>query len=213
YMHVRDFDFKEPTTLSLNATFAGKDETFWWKKDNHAMLQKAVKFVGKNVKIDMLNSAKNDPYYFRVGTVQPIPALNFEFGPKCHGSTFDIYVNLRDSPECKSTIRLTQTGFKFSTNTFSTFISADPSPTSLVLVYDSKQHVFVKVNQPLSISKFPACAEDRLFAADQFVIQVEHVEKTVDCKKAEIWIRKSDFVKDIEVLVNKNQFHGENATT
>uniref|UniRef100_A0A914PFL2 Uncharacterized protein n=1 Tax=Panagrolaimus davidi TaxID=227884 RepID=A0A914PFL2_9BILA len=212
YMYVKDVDLKEPTTLSLNATYAGKDETFWWKKDNDAMLQKAVKFVGTNVKIDILNSAKNDPYYFRVGTVQPIPALNFEFGPKCHGSTLDIYVNLRDSQECKSTIHLTQTGFKFSTNTSSTFISADPSPRSLVLVY-TNQHVFVKVNSPLSIITFPACAEDKWFAADQFVIQVEHVEKTVDCKKAEIWIHKSDFVKDIEVLVDKSRFISKIATT
>uniref|UniRef100_A0A914QHT0 Uncharacterized protein n=1 Tax=Panagrolaimus davidi TaxID=227884 RepID=A0A914QHT0_9BILA len=211
YMHVKDVVLKEPTTLSLNATYAGENETFWWKTENDAMLQTAVKFVGKNVKIDILNSAKNDPYYFRVGTVQPIPALNFEFGPNCHGSTFDIYVNLRDSPECKSTIHLTQTGFKFSTNTSSTFISADPSPISLILVY-SNQHVFVKVISGLSISAFPACAEDKWFAADQFVIQVEHVEKTVDCKKAEIWIHKSDFVKDIEVLVDKRRFISENAT-
>uniref|UniRef100_A0A914PE93 Uncharacterized protein n=1 Tax=Panagrolaimus davidi TaxID=227884 RepID=A0A914PE93_9BILA len=212
YMHIKDVELKEPTTLSLNATYAGENETFWWKKDNDAMLQPAVKFVGKNVKIDILNSAKTDPYYFRVGTVQPIPALNFVFGPNCHGSTFDIYVNLRDSLECKFTIHLTQTGFRFSTNTSSTFISADPSPISLVLVY-TNQHVFVKINAPLSISSFPACAEDRWFAADQFVIQVEHVEKTVDCKKAEIWIHKSDFVKDIEVLVDKSRFISKIATT
>uniref|UniRef100_A0A914QFE0 Uncharacterized protein n=1 Tax=Panagrolaimus davidi TaxID=227884 RepID=A0A914QFE0_9BILA len=31
YMHVKDVDLKEPTTLSLNATYAGKDETFCQK--------------------------------------------------------------------------------------------------------------------------------------------------------------------------------------
>uniref|UniRef100_A0A914QSE0 Uncharacterized protein n=1 Tax=Panagrolaimus davidi TaxID=227884 RepID=A0A914QSE0_9BILA len=97
--------------------------------------------------------------------------------------------------------------------TSTTFISADPSPISFVLIYDGNQHVYVKVNSPLPISAFPAFAHDTYFAADQFVIQVEHVEKTVDCKKAEIWIYKSDFINGTEVLVDKSRFISGIATT
>uniref|UniRef100_A0A914QHR5 Uncharacterized protein n=1 Tax=Panagrolaimus davidi TaxID=227884 RepID=A0A914QHR5_9BILA len=97
--------------------------------------------------------------------------------------------------------------------TYTTFISADPSPISFVLVYDGNQHVYVNVNSPLPITAFPAFAHDTYFAADQFVIQVEHVEKTVDCKEAEIWIYKSDFINGTEVLVDKSRFISGIATT
>uniref|UniRef100_A0AC34FVV4 Uncharacterized protein n=1 Tax=Panagrolaimus sp. ES5 TaxID=591445 RepID=A0AC34FVV4_9BILA len=153
YMEIENYKLPEIHRLGLNDSFAGHDETFWWKTGNGDMLPSGVSFdSNKNVKIDVLKSTKIIPYFFRIGTGQPIPSLKFNFGSNCNGAKFELFVNLQDSSDCKIGVKVIQDGYEISTKN-GVLKKIKDSTKSPTLIFGENQ-VYVKVASPLSINEF-----------------------------------------------------------
>uniref|UniRef100_A0AC34FEY1 Uncharacterized protein n=1 Tax=Panagrolaimus sp. ES5 TaxID=591445 RepID=A0AC34FEY1_9BILA len=89
YMQIEDIKLLAKSTIPLNETFDGHDETFWWKNKNDEMLPAGVEFdESGNVRINISKSTKEIPYFFRIGQNQPLPSLQFQFDTKCDGFKF-----------------------------------------------------------------------------------------------------------------------------
>uniref|UniRef100_A0AC35FKV7 Uncharacterized protein n=1 Tax=Panagrolaimus sp. PS1159 TaxID=55785 RepID=A0AC35FKV7_9BILA len=132
YMQVEDERLPEYTKLTLNSTFDGHNEKFWWKSENDSMLPDQIYFdSSKNIVINILNSTKDVPYFFRIGSGQPIPTFKFNFGVKCKHSKFELYLNLKS--ECHVLLHLSENGFSVSTNITSN-IDFKGLPLSMVFV-------------------------------------------------------------------------------
>uniref|UniRef100_A0AC35EWE3 Uncharacterized protein n=1 Tax=Panagrolaimus sp. PS1159 TaxID=55785 RepID=A0AC35EWE3_9BILA len=143
YMHVEDETLPAYTKLPLNSSFDEHDEKFWWKSGNDLMLPDLISFdSSKNVVINILNSTKDVPYFFRIGSEQSIPTFKFNFGAKCKHSKFELYLNLK--PECQVTLHLSENGFTVSTKDTSN-IGFKGSP--YLMVFGGK-YVSVKVETP-----------------------------------------------------------------
>uniref|UniRef100_A0AC34FZB0 Uncharacterized protein n=1 Tax=Panagrolaimus sp. ES5 TaxID=591445 RepID=A0AC34FZB0_9BILA len=101
YMQIEDYILPDASRLVLNESYAGNDETFWWKNGNDEMLPAGVEFDGSgNVRINISKSTKENPHFFRIGQNQPLPSLQFQFDTKCNGFKFGMFLNLQDPPEC-----------------------------------------------------------------------------------------------------------------
>uniref|UniRef100_A0A914Y077 Uncharacterized protein n=1 Tax=Panagrolaimus superbus TaxID=310955 RepID=A0A914Y077_9BILA len=200
YMELENIELPEFETNKLNESFAGHEEEYWWKRGNDEMLPDQISFDSeKNVKINLLNSTVSTPHFFRIGIEQPIPTFKFNFGAKCVGAVFEMYLNLKK--DCHILIKLNQNGF-----TFSTPLNQNNNITGALssLIFDGNQ-VFVKVASPLSINKYQTCqlSNPSDVPNDQFVLQMAPLENIGDCETAEIILSHSDVVDGIEVLIDR----------
>uniref|UniRef100_A0AC34F0P6 Uncharacterized protein n=1 Tax=Panagrolaimus sp. ES5 TaxID=591445 RepID=A0AC34F0P6_9BILA len=211
YMQIEDIKLPAKSTTALNETFAGHDNGYWWKNKNDEMLPSPVSFdENKNVIIDVLNSAVMTPYFFRIGTGQPIPSLKFNFGTNCNDAVFQIYLNLKQ--DCQILLKLNQNGF-----TFSTSLNPNKDFQGLLssMVFGGNK-IYLKVASPLSINEFETCeiSNPSDVPSDQFVLQIAPLENIGDCEKAEVILSSSDVVNGIEVLVDRTKnVENETATT
>uniref|UniRef100_A0A914YDU9 Uncharacterized protein n=1 Tax=Panagrolaimus superbus TaxID=310955 RepID=A0A914YDU9_9BILA len=208
YMELENIELPEFETNKLNESFAGHEEGYWWKRGNDEMLPDQIFFNSeKNVKINILNSTVSNPYFFRIGIKQPIPTFKFNFGAKCVGAVFEMYLNLKN--DCKILIKLDENGF-----TFSTPLNQNNNITGALssLIFDGNQ-VFVKVASPLSINKYQTCelSNPSDVPNDQFVLQMAPLENIGDCEKAELILSHSDVANGIEVLIDRSKID-ENST-
>uniref|UniRef100_A0AC34FZ50 Uncharacterized protein n=1 Tax=Panagrolaimus sp. ES5 TaxID=591445 RepID=A0AC34FZ50_9BILA len=202
YMQIEDIKLPAKSIMTLNETFAGHDDGYWWKNKNDEMLPSPVYFdENKNVIIDVLNSTVITPYFFRIGNGQPLPSFKFKFGTNCNGAVFAIYLNLK--LECQMLLKLNQNGF-----TFSTTLNPNKDIQGLLssIVFGGNK-VFVKVASPLSINEFKTCeiSNPSDVPSDQFVLQIAPLENIGDCEKAEIILSSSDVVNGIEVLIDRSR--------
>uniref|UniRef100_A0A914YSG5 Uncharacterized protein n=1 Tax=Panagrolaimus superbus TaxID=310955 RepID=A0A914YSG5_9BILA len=204
YMKMEDIKLIDKGRLELNETFAGQNASFWWKSKNDAMLPSGIFFDSfNNVQINILNSSKFLPYFLRIGSFQPLPSMKFKFDESCNGAEFELYINLRDTPDCQIRIRQVNGGFKFSTKFSSSeeFIKdSSLSPTLII----GKNEVYVKIASLLTIKSYQICnVSTPDVPGDQFVIQVSPIQKIASCKKAEVTILKEDVANGIEILIDR----------
>uniref|UniRef100_A0AC34G2X3 Uncharacterized protein n=1 Tax=Panagrolaimus sp. ES5 TaxID=591445 RepID=A0AC34G2X3_9BILA len=208
YMQIEDIKLPAKSTLTLNETFAGHDDGYWWKSSNNEMLPSTISFDdNKNIIIDILNSTVITPYFFRIGIGQPISSFKFNFGTNCNDAVFEIYLNLK--PDCQTFLELNQNGFTFST-------SLNPNKDiqgliSSMIIGGNK--IYFKVASPLSINEFETCeiSNPSDVSSDQFVLQIAPFENIGDCEKAELILTNSDTVNGIEVLIDRTKIV-ENST-
>uniref|UniRef100_A0AC34FR99 C-type lectin domain-containing protein n=1 Tax=Panagrolaimus sp. ES5 TaxID=591445 RepID=A0AC34FR99_9BILA len=206
YMKIENVKLPEYKKIGLNETFLGHDETFWWKTGTDKMLPSAVSFdSNRNVKLDVLKSTKMIPYFFRIGSGQPIPSMKFIFGSNCNDAKFELFANLRDSSDCKIGITLIQDGYEILTKN-GVLRKIKDSTKSPTLIFGENQ-VYVKVASPLSINEFETCQLRNTpdVPADQFVLQLGPPENIATCDKAEIILHHSDVVNGIEVLIDRSK--------
>uniref|UniRef100_A0A914P3L1 Uncharacterized protein n=1 Tax=Panagrolaimus davidi TaxID=227884 RepID=A0A914P3L1_9BILA len=211
YMHVEDERLPAYTKLPLNSSFDENDEKFWWKSENDSMLPDQISFdSSKNVVINILNSTKDVPYFFRIGSGQPIPTFKFNFGAKCKHAKFELYLNLKH--ECHTLLHLSENGFSVSTKiTSNTDFKGLPS----LMIFGGK-FVSVKVDTPLSIKSLEICelSNQPDVPLDQFVLQISPVGDVGGCEKAEIVLLNSDMINGTEVLIDRSKIaESINATT
>uniref|UniRef100_A0A914YG49 Uncharacterized protein n=1 Tax=Panagrolaimus superbus TaxID=310955 RepID=A0A914YG49_9BILA len=168
------------------------------------MLPSGLSFdENKNVQIDILNSVKEIPYFFRIGLNRKYPRLNFTFDSQCIKTKFEfeLYINGLDSEECKIDIRIIENGFNVSTNNanWTKIFDPDFSPT---LAFDANQ-VFFKL-ETISIRPFDTCEFNNTLEIpkDQFVLQFNPKKVSEDCVKAVVIIPKIDVPNGIKVLID-----------
>uniref|UniRef100_A0AC34FP08 Peptidase S72 domain-containing protein n=1 Tax=Panagrolaimus sp. ES5 TaxID=591445 RepID=A0AC34FP08_9BILA len=206
YMQIEDYTLPDASRLVLNESYAGNDETFWWKNKNDEMLPPGVEFDGSgNIRINISKSTKENPHFFRIGQNQPLPSLQFQFDTKCDGFKFGMFLNLQDPPECKIDILVTQNGFNISTKTI-TWHEIKDSTFSPTLVFGDKK-VYAKIASPLYIKELQTCdfKTSSDVATDQFVLQLARDTSVIvgQCDNAQIIIPKNDFASGIEVLIDR----------
>uniref|UniRef100_A0AC34FPQ4 Uncharacterized protein n=1 Tax=Panagrolaimus sp. ES5 TaxID=591445 RepID=A0AC34FPQ4_9BILA len=209
YMQIEDFTLPNASKLELNESFAGNDETFWWKSGNDEMLPAAVEFDGNgSVLINISKSSKENPYFFRIGQNQSLPSLQLQFDPQCIGFKFEMFLNLQDSSDCKIDIEVIANGINISTKNNGIWHEIKDPSISPTLVFGERK-VYVKVASPLSIKEFETCdfKTSSDVAADQFVLQLAHDTSAIvgDCDIAQIIIPKNDFAAGIEVLIDRSK--------
>uniref|UniRef100_A0AC35GSS0 Uncharacterized protein n=1 Tax=Panagrolaimus sp. PS1159 TaxID=55785 RepID=A0AC35GSS0_9BILA len=201
YMHVEDESLPQYTKLPLNSSFDGHDEKFWWKSENDLMLPDQISFdSSKNVVINILKSTKIVPYFFRIGSGQPIPIFKFNFDAKCKHAKFELYLNLK--PECQVLLHLSKNGFTVSTKDTSN-IHFEGLPSSMIF---GGKFVSVKVDTPLAIKSLEICdlSNEPDVPLDQFVLQISPVGDVGGCEKAEIVLLNSD-MSGTEVLIDRSK--------
>uniref|UniRef100_A0AC34F7X5 Uncharacterized protein n=1 Tax=Panagrolaimus sp. ES5 TaxID=591445 RepID=A0AC34F7X5_9BILA len=187
YMQAEDIQLMDYGRLELNKSFAGHSDDFWWKNSNDLLSNGDSFNENGDANINILKSKKEIPHFLRIGVNQPLPSLHFNFGTKCNGADFELYVNLRQNLECRIRIRLVQDGFQISI-----------------------KNVYVKVASPLSINEFDNCAITNPpdVPADQFVLQLGQYEANGECDKAQVTLPKNDVAKEIEALIDRTKVVG-----
>uniref|UniRef100_A0A914QI04 Uncharacterized protein n=1 Tax=Panagrolaimus davidi TaxID=227884 RepID=A0A914QI04_9BILA len=207
YMRIEDVKLPEYTKVKLNSTFAGHNETFWWKSDNDSMLPDQISFdSSKNVKINILNSTPTFPYFFRIGSEQFIPTFNFSFGEKCKGTKFGIYLNLK--PECQVYVQLGENGFAVSAKTTISKIEFKGSLSSMIFGGKYVSIKTVSSDSSLTIESLEICdlSNPHDVSLDQFVLRIIPFQNASnECEKAEILLLNSDVENHMEVLINRSK--------
>uniref|UniRef100_A0AC35FF49 Uncharacterized protein n=1 Tax=Panagrolaimus sp. PS1159 TaxID=55785 RepID=A0AC35FF49_9BILA len=186
YVHVEDEKLPQYTKLPLNSSFDGHDEKFWWKSGNDSMLPDQISFdSSENVVINILNSTKDEPYFFRIGSGQPIPTFKFNL--------------------------VQNNGFSVSTKITSN-IDFKGLPS---LVFGGKfVSVKVKTPLAIQSLEICELANEPDVPWDHFVLQISPIGDVLECEKAEIVMLNSDMINGAEVLIDRSKItESINATT
>uniref|UniRef100_A0AC35GKP6 Uncharacterized protein n=1 Tax=Panagrolaimus sp. PS1159 TaxID=55785 RepID=A0AC35GKP6_9BILA len=150
------------------------------------------------------------PYFFRIGSEQPIPTFKFNFGAICKNAKFELYLNLK--PECQVSLHLSENGFSVSTK-ITPNIDFNGLPSLMVF---GEKYVSVKIVSPLAIKSLEICElpNEPDVPLDQFVLQIAPNGDVQECKKAEIVLLNSNMIHGTEVLIDRSKIVDSiNATT
>uniref|UniRef100_A0A914Q649 Uncharacterized protein n=1 Tax=Panagrolaimus davidi TaxID=227884 RepID=A0A914Q649_9BILA len=210
YMRVEDGPLPKAQVNPLNSTFAEKGDAYWWKKEAHEWLPSAVSFVEEDVKINILNSSKATPIFLRIGNNSVIPSFKFAFSPSCSSFKTELFLNFHDKPECKIGIETTQAGFKFSTKGAPAKEIKDASKSPTLVFHETKDLVYVKVDDPLSVHTFDTCAMAKA-ASDQLVVQIAPDEGG-RCDSSDVTLNRNDIERSIDVLIDRSKIVEPNIT-